>query len=305
MTGKNGTPTRNLDEFFTNRLVPAGIAQERARVRLMAMQTGTFLNTGIDCLDRRLRLMPTEVVFVAGRAGTGKTAFGMQMVSNAQRFIVKNKESSSVAVFSAEMSADSLMLREAAAITNTSVERLGLGQATPEEYEEVERVLRKLRYDNVFIDESSAPTLEHMVEQLQALQDASPLRLVLFDYMELAGEFGQNQSDRMAKIGRGLKAIARRFEVPVVVLAQLNREIEKRQDKRPLLSDIMHGGEQSADIILALHRPHLYDKAQPAALVEAHIVKYRNGRTGVENLFFNSQTLRFSGAYIQRENFNA
>lgn len=298
----------DLDDFFETSLVPAGIGAQKARIQLMAMQARAYLKTGITAIDRHLRLVPTEFTLIGGRAGTGKTALGMQVVANVLRSLRHEKAGGSVAVFSAEMSTAQIMLREAAAATNIPLQRLTLGEATDEEYAAIDKALRGRQdagIDNLYIDESPSPTLEHMVEQLSALQAAAPVRLVMFDYMELAGEFGQNQTDRVAKISKGLKSIAKRLEVPVVALTQLNRDIEKRPDKKILLSDFMYGGEQSADIILGLLRPHQYDQAQPRNLVEAHLVKYRNGVSGiVEPLVFDDRTLRFSTGYLKRTGLN-
>lgn len=293
----------DLDSFFDGRLMPAGVAQQRARTDLAAMKSGAFLRIGIGALDKRLRLVPGDVYFIGGRAASGKTALGMQIAYSALAQIQKNKEQASVAIFSAEMTAASLMLREASAQTNVPLESIILGEATPDEYTLMDESLREPRVamENLYIDESPAPTLEHIAEQLTALRQASKLRLVVIDYLELVGEFAKTQQERVSKISKGLKGLAKQFDVPLVVLAQLNREIEKRTDKKVMLSDFMHGGEQAADVAIGLLRPWTYDITKPRELVEAHICKYRNGRTGVENLFFDERTLRFSTAVMLRQ----
>ena len=294
-----------VDDFFTSNLMPAGMSNQRAQQYLAQAANKMFLRTGIEPLDKHIRLVPGELVFIGGRAASGKTALGMQITRNVCRSLAGSK--GIVAFFSAEMTMQSLVLREAAAECGVPMERLTLGEATPFEVERVEQYLRSggPLLDHLFVDESPAPTLEHMLEQLGALTEAGyDLRLVVFDYLELAGELGANQQERIAKISRGLKAIAKHFNVPVVTLAQLNREIEKRADKKIQMSDFMFGGEQAADIVIGLLKPSLYDEAISRNLVEAHIVKYRNGRIGIEPMYFDEKAMRFSSVVVVRRPLN-
>src|SRR5690606_25530434 len=151
----------------------------------------------------------------------------------------------------------------------------------------------------VYIDESPAPTLEHMIEQLNALvESGQQIAMVLFDYTELAGEYDRDESRRVNKISRGLAAIAKRFACPVLTLSQLNRDIEARADKTPAMRDLMHGGERDAACILILVRPWSYDKSAPRELINGHIVKNRFGKQGDVTLGFDETSLRFYSATV-------
>lgn len=295
-----------LDDYFASNLVPASIAKGAARQQLANMRGGNFgYKTGIAPFDAMFRLVPTDVVAIGGRAASGKSAMGMQIVYNVARQLRAKEEQGTIAVFSAEMSGAALMMREACAYAQVPYQKLLLGSATPEEYDRVDTALgNREQAERLYIDETSSPTLEHMTEQLHLLSKVDQVRLIMFDYLELAGESGYQQSDRVSKIAKGMKQLAKHFQCPVVVLAQLNRDIERRAEKKPQLADFMHGGEQAYDIAIALLRPWLYDQAQPKELVEAHIVKYRNGRPDTAKLMFDEQTLRFSTAIIVRKDLN-
>jgi replicative DNA helicase len=289
----------DLDRFFSSSLVPAGCGMASASDILNATQQRKFLRTGIPSFDAVMRLVPGELIFIGGRAASGKTALGMQIVHSAAKQIAARpgEDRGLVAVFSAEMTTSSLLLREACAQAGVPMQSLIVGSASDQDYDRVRTFLVNSKLSScLYIDESPAPTLEHMAEQLSILAEAGNLELVMFDYLELAGEFAGSPQERVSKISRGLKALAKQFKVPVIALAQLNREVEKRADKKVQLSDFMFGGEQSADIAIGLLRPHLYDLAQPANLVEAHICKYRNGKVGVIELDFNEKLMRFSSA---------
>lgn len=291
----------DIDLFFRENLQPNAFAIQRARERLKALQGGMVgFKTHLEGLDTYVRLMPGQLLTIAGRSGSGKTAFGMQLVYNVAQQMTQRGDKGTICVFSAEMDGEALMLREACAVEGISYWRVQTGECKAEEYQRLDRRLTELGDKRVYIDESPAPTLEHITMQLKALADGGKtIALVLFDYTELAGEFDREESRRVNKITRGLATIAKKFDCPVVTLSQLNRDIEARADKTPNMRDLMHGGERDAACIVILVRPWVYDKERPKELVNAYVVKNRFGPQGEATLGFNETSLRFYGAQVQ------
>lgn len=298
--------TIDADAFFRENLVHSNIAASRARERLRLMQEGTAgYSTNLHVLDDYVRLMPGQLLTVAGRSGSGKTAFGMQVVYAVLAQIEERGEDGVICIFSAEMDGESLMLREACAIEKISYWQVQTGGCSKGEYARLDERLAHMGSRRVYIDESPAPTLEHIIEQLKALADEGHrIAMVLFDYTELAGEYDRDESKRVNKITRGLAAIAKRFACPVLTLSQLNRDIEARSDKTPSMRDLMHGGERDAACIIILVRPWSYDKASPRELINCHVVKNRFGKQGDTTLGFDETSLRFYSAKVTQRNFN-
>lgn len=296
----------DIDLFFRENLQPSSFAAQRARDRLKALQSGVVgFTTKLEGLDAYVRLMPGQLLTVAGRSGSGKTAFGMQLVYNVMQQMSQRADMGMVCIFSAEMDGEALMLREACAIEKISFWRVQTGDCKADEYQRLDRRLEQLGDRRIYIDESPAPTLEHMTEQLKALSDeGKTISLVLFDYTELAGEFDRDESKRVNKITRGLATLAKKFDCPVVTLSQLNRDIESRSEKTPNMRDLMHGGERDAACIVILVRPWSYDKKSPRELINAYVVKNRFGPQGEATLGFDETSLRFYNAKLQHEPLN-
>jgi len=296
------TESLDIDLFFRENLQPSSFAAQRARDRLRSLRSGmTGFKTKLPALDQYVRLMPAQLLTVAGRSGTGKTAFGMQLVYEVLRQMAERDDHGIVCVFSAEMEGEALMLREACAVERISYWRVQTGDCRQEEYDLLDERLADMGDARLFIDESPAPTLEHITVQLKALtDDGRAISLVLFDYTELAGEFDRDESKRVNKITRGLATIAKKFDCPVVNLSQLNRDIESRADKTPSMRDLMHGGERDASCIVVLVRPWAYDKSAPRELVNAYVVKNRFGPQGEAVLGFDETSLRFYNAKVQK-----
>lgn len=297
----------DADSFFRQNLVHSHIAAKRARERLRGMQEKQVgYSTRLKVLDDYMRLMPGQLTTVAGRSGSGKTAFGMQVVFSVLAQMEERGDSSVICIFSAEMDGESLMLREACAIEKISYWRVQVGECSKGEYTRLDERLANMGSRRVYIDESPAPTLEHMIEQLKALVDSGQnIAMVLFDYTELAGEYDRDESRRVNKISRGLAAIAKSFACPVLTLSQLNRDIEARSDKTPSMRDLMHGGERDASCIAILVRPWSYDKSAPRELVNCYVVKNRFGKQGDATLGFDETSLRFYSANVTQYEFNS
>jgi len=292
--------------FFRENLTPKGFAITRAKERLESIRSGkTGFDSGLSALNRYFRLMPGELTVIGARSGTGKTAIGMQIVYNVLCQLESSGRPGKVCVFSAEMDGETLMLREACSLEKISLWDVQTGKTTKEEDERLNKRLESIDDDRTLIDESSAPTLEHMLNQLEIVREEyGKIAFILFDYTELSGEFERVESQRIAKISRGLKAIAKKYACPVLTLSQLNREIEGRSDKTPTMRDLMHGGEREPDRIMIMVRPWLYDKTEHRELVYAHIVKNRNGPIGEAVLLFHDEKMLFESAEIIRSDLN-
>lgn len=297
------TEPLDIDLFFRENLQPSGFAIQRARERLKALQSGIVgFTTSLKGLDKYARLMPGQLLTIAGRSGAGKTAFGMQLVYSVTQQMTERGDAGMICIFSAEMDGEALMLREACAVESISFWRVQTGECQAEEYQRLDQRLGQMGDKRLYIDESPAPTLEHMTEQLKALTDEGrTISLVIFDYTELAGEFDRDESKRVNKITRGLATLAKKFNCPVVTLSQLNRDIESRSDKVPNMRDLMHGGERDAACIVILVRPWSYDKSSPRELVNAYVVKNRFGPQGDATLRFDETSLRFHSAKLEDE----
>lgn len=292
--------------FFTENLLPWSFGIKEAAHQVAGVLNGKAIGyrAGWVNLDRMLRLVPGELTLIGARAGTGKTAFGMQLAENVMKQMIANGDEGLVVVFSAEMSASALAKRTACGLAGVPVWKVDNGEITKDEGARVLEQLRLLEAWPFVVDQTTSPTLEHMIQQIQVYAEEATIRLVLFDYMELAGEFAKEESQRVAKIGRGLHSLARKFNCPVVALSQLNRDIERRAKKKPMLSDLMHGGEREPDRVVMLVRPALLDEDADDKLVNVYVVKNRNAPQGETTLLFDAPNMRFQSAQVVRHELN-
>lgn len=292
--------------FFSENLLPWSFGTKDAARQVQGVMDGKPIGyrAGWSSLDHLLRLVPGELTLIGARAGVGKTAFGMQLAENVMKQMIANGDEGLIAIFSAEMSSSALAKRTACGLANVPVWKVDNGQITKAEGTRVLEKLHEMEAWPFVVDQTTAPTLEHMIEQIQVYAEETTIRLVLFDYMELAGEFAREESQRVAKIGRGLHSLARKFNCPVVALSQLNRDIERRAKKKPMLSDLMHGGEREPDRVLMLVRPALLDETADERLVNVYMVKNRNAPLGEAALLFDAPNMRFQSAEIVRHELN-
>lgn len=299
---------RDYEKYFEEGVQPLGYAANRLIAKLEALKGGPRgYTTGLSVLDEYVMLAPSTMVTIAARSATGKTALGMQIVGSVVKQLNDRKELGYVVVFSAEMDTETLLLREACAIEEVSMWLLQRGKVGEVALKRVvDRVLILKRNQRLLVDQSSSPTLEYMIEQLEIIRKeyVAPIRMILFDYAELAGEFDKSESLRIAKISRGLKALSKKFDCPVVTLSQLNRDIEGRENKRPSMRDLMYGGEREPDCIMVMVRPGLYDEEIDKSRVDVTVIKNRNGPTGECHLKFLGEKMRFASATIERTDLN-
>jgi replicative DNA helicase len=266
----------------------------------------TGLATDFYELDRMTSgLQKGELVIIAARPSMGKTAFAINMAQNAAV-----NHHAVVAVFSLEMSKESLLRRMLASQAWVDQRKLQTGFIAREDQEKLQRALNELVESQMFIDDTAGISLAEMRAKARRLrQKAGKLDLIVVDYLQLmsatlpsaGGKRFENRVQEVAAISRGLKALAKELEVPVVALSQLSRASEKRgDDKRPLLSDLRESGsiEQDADVVAFIHREAYYNRdeeqsAADKAKSEIIIAKQRNGPTGVVYLNFLSSYTRF------------
>jgi replicative DNA helicase len=266
----------------------------------------TGLATDFYELDRMTSgLQKGELVIIAARPSMGKTAFAINMAQNAAV-----NHGAVVAVFSLEMSKESLLRRMLASQAWVDQRKLQTGFIAREDQEKLQRALNELVESQMFIDDTAGISLAEMRAKSRRLrQKAGKIDLIVVDYLQLmsatlpsaGGKKYENRVQEVAAISRGLKALAKELDVPVVALSQLSRASEKRgDDKRPLLSDLRESGsiEQDADVVAFIHREAYYNRdeeqsAADKAKSEIIIAKQRNGPTGVVYLNFLSSFTRF------------
>jgi len=290
-------------------IVPA--FQEELVDRLNGALPRRNVPSGFTLLDHRLQggFYPGELIILAARPGMGKSAMMIQLAHNAAKL------GKHTLIYSAEMSAASLVHRAVSDVAGAPFGDLATQQLTPSQFELFQRASEQLARLPVSIDDTSAISTAQMLVRTQAEQRKHDLGLVIFDYISLAGDKvqGDNEQQRTTKIVRNLKHIARVCDVPVIALGQLNRAVETRSGRRPTLSDLRDSGsvEQEADKVLFLYRHDYYvglGVEQPddalTGTCDVIIAKHRNGPTGDVRLRFLADTMAFRDlepSYLQRQ----
>ncbi|BAK83012.1 replicative DNA helicase [Komagataeibacter medellinensis] len=293
------------------------------------------LTTGLRDLDKKTGgLHPSDLLILAGRPAMGKTALATKIAFSAARAIMEEardappdaKPKGSVAVFSLEMSAEQLatrILSEQASVSGEKIRRGDLGQ---KEFDRFVQVSRELAQLPLHIDDTPAISLSAMRTRCRRLARTKGLSLVVVDYLQLmrpsVGSRAENRVLEISMITQGLKALAKELSVPVIALSQLSRQVESREDKRPMLSDLRESGsiEQDADAVMFVYRDQYYlqqrqpketsydsqDKYQTAMeewqrkmdlahnRAELILEKQRHGPTGTVHLFFEGEFTRFA-----------
>lgn len=263
------------------------------------------LPTGFSALDKLLQgLHKTDLIILAGRPGMGKSSLGVGMAYNAAKF-----HAARVAIFSLEMSSQQLVYRLLSLETGIDSGRLKSGRIDETEQAILMEAGNSLgRYD-IQIDEAPGLTVADLRSRCHRLNAESGLDLIVVDYLQLmAGGHGNggNREQEIAYISRSLKALAKELFVPVLALCQLNRGVESRQDKRPMLSDLRESGgiENDADVVMMLYRDDYYNEDSTAMnIAELIVAKHRNGATGKINLYFRKELTQFADLEINRVEF--
>ena len=254
------------------------------------------LPTGFIDLDKLLGgLQKSDLNIVAARPGVGKTSFMLSIALNAAR---ARQNGVRVAIFSLEMSREQLMQRFFSAETGINSQRLRIGDLDEPQWDRFVEATARLDKLRIFIDDTPAITVRDMQTKCRRLQQEYGLDLVIVDYLQLmsAGVKTENRVQEISFISRNLKEIARELNVPVLVAAQLNRNLENRADKRPQLSDLRESGsiENDADIVTFIYRDALYNpNTDYPNQAEIIVAKHRNGPTGTVNLWFQKELTLF------------
>jgi replicative DNA helicase len=256
----------------------------------------TGLATGFCVLDKRTTgLQPGQLVIVAARPAMGKSAFAI----NLAQFAAQSSQKMGL-VFSLEMSLRELGLRMLASEAQVNVQRLVTGRVYENEWPRVTTAFGKLdQVPLAFCELGGLTVLELRTLARRAKREYGGLSLIVVDYLQLmiGGDDGANRAAQLSEITRGLKLLAKELQVPVVALSQLNRELEKRPNKRPTMADLRDSGsiEQDADLIWFIYRDVVYNpKTEEPNIAEIITGKQRNGPTGVDRLIFRGDFTRFS-----------
>ena len=255
----------------------------------------TGVATGFADLDERTSgLQPGDLVIVAGRPSMGKTAFALNI---AEHVALEGKQP--VAVFSMEMAGTQLAMRLLGSVGRLDQHKLRTGKLDDNDWPRLTNALGRLNDAPVFIDESAALTaLELRARARRLHRQHKGLGLIVVDYLQLMSSTsqGENRATEISEISRSLKALAKELSVPVVALSQLNRSLEQRPNKRPVMSDLRESGaiEQDADLILFIYRDEVYNEnSQDKGIAEIIIGKQRNGPIGTVRLTFLGQYTKF------------
>jgi len=238
-------------------------------------------------------LQRSDLIILAARPGTGKTSFAMSLAYNVAMYY-----SNTVAVFSLEMGREQLVQRLIAMETQIDTHRLRLGQVPDNQLKIVFDAMGRLAQAPIYIEDTPGISIMELRSKARRLQSQHGVSLIIIDYLQLmSGRGKENRVQEVGEISRGLKALARELNVPVIALSQLSRAVEGRQSHVPMLSDLRESGsiEQDADIVMFIYRDELYNKdSDKKGIAEIHIAKHRNGPVGVVNMRFDPSTTRFA-----------
>ena len=276
------------------------------------------LKTGLNDFDKKIGgLHRSDLIIVAGRPSMGKTAFATNIASN----ICNNKKSTkktNVLFFSLEMSSEQLATRILSEISKISSEGIRTGNLSKNEFEKLIKSSENLKDLSLFIDDSPALTISSIRTRSRRLKRKQGLDLIIIDYLQLLSGESRNLNDNRVKeisdITRGLKAIAKELNIPIVALSQLSRKVEDREEKRPQLADLRESGsiEQDADLVVFLYREEYYlARTEPPEGTEKHIMwtskmekvhniaeaivaKHRHGPISRVKLHFSAANTKFS-----------
>lgn len=258
------------------------------------------LRSGYSSLDGYISgLNKSDMIVVAGRPGSGKTTFSVNIAAN----VAKRNKNVDIAIFSLEMSKEQIaarMLSAESLVPNTS---LSSGMINPDEWIKLAEAADTLSQMNIYIDDTAGITVPQMKAKLRRVRN---LGLVVIDYLQLmeSPTLHTNRVTEVSEITRQIKLMAKELNVPIILCSQLNRSVESRQDHRPMPSDLRESGsiEQDADIILFIYRESMYDKQNPnQSAAECIVAKNRHGSTGTVNLAYLGEYTLFRGIDTKRE----
>lgn len=262
----------------------------------------TGISTGFVDLDRMTKgFHGGELIIIAARPAMGKSAFGMNIVQNIVLNEEYRKKDTAALVFSLEMPARQIVTRLISSVSYVSQDKLERGAFEKDDYMKVIHAAKLINSVNLFIDDGNDLTPSELRARARKLAREHKLGIILIDYLQLmrgSGKYRDNRALEIGEISRSMKILAKEMNIPVVALAQLNRGVEGRTDKRPMNADLRESGaiEQDADVIMFIYREEVYKKDDPNLKGKTEIIigKQRNGPIGTVNLIFNPECARFS-----------
>lgn len=249
------------------------------------------LSTGFEALDKRLNgLSRTDLIILAARPSMGKTCLAVNIAENIA------ERGHKIMVFSLEMGREQLGKRMLSSLSLVSSEAIRKGHIHDDQWGQLTRAAGKISAMNMVIDDTPGLSITELTARAKVEHLRGEISLVVVDYLQLMTAKAGNREQEISAISRGLKGLAKSMNVPVLALSQLNRSLESRADKRPMLSDLRESGaiEQDADIIMFIYRDEQYNPESPAkGFAEIITAKQRNGATGVDKLIFRGEYSRF------------
>jgi replicative DNA helicase len=283
------------DEGFTRIKEMLWPAMERIETLQKSGKAITGVPSGFAELDKLTSgFQPSELVIIAARPSMGKTAFCLNIATNAAL------EQQGVAIFSLEMSKESLVQRMLTAEARVDSQRVRQGALRDTDFTQLARAAGQLQACKIWIDDTPSLTLLEMRSKARRLKAENDIKMVVVDYLQLmrSPEHAENRVQEISDISRSLKGLARELHIPVVALSQLSRASEQRGgERKPILSDLRDSGaiEQDADLVMFIHRPEYYDREDESkkGMAEVMLSKNRNGPTGDVHLRFNREYTRF------------
>lgn len=292
----NVSKSRKTSEFRTVREV---LDKAQNDLEVLAKNKGgvTGLTTGLVDLDNLTNgFSPTQLVIVAARPAVGKTAFALNIACAAAKSTKKN-----IAIFSLEMPAEQLIMRMISSLGQIDNKKLQTGRLENEDWRRVNEAVSQLADTNIYFHDAGGITAGEIKAKCRRLSTMGEgLGLVIIDYLQLidsSSRYSNSRQQEVSEISRNLKTMALELEVPVIALSQLSRNVEKREDKKPVLSDLRESGsiEQDADIVAALHAPQVetpVDDNLPVP-IQLIILKHRNGPIAIIDMLFKKKTSTF------------
>ena len=252
------------------------------------------LPTGFTDLDAMTSgLQDADLIIVAGRPSMGKTSLAMNIAEN-----VAVGQQLPVAIFSMEMPGEQLAMRMLASMSRINTHKIRTGKLNDDDWPRVTSTISLLAQAPIFIDDTPGLTPMELRTRARRLKREHGLALVLVDYLQMMQSFegSENRATEVSNITRALKNLSKELNVPLIVMSQLNRSLEQRPNKRPVMSDLRESGsiEQDADVILFIYRDEVYNEdSVDKGTAEIIISKHRNGPTGTVRLTFLGQYTKF------------
>ncbi len=311
------TQNSTSEDFRESKEITLSMIEEINRLKALGNSKLLGVDTGFKNLnDHTQGFGKGDLIIVAARPAMGKTS----MVLNITQKAIERGEG--VAFFSLEMPAEQLMLRLLSTETSIPLQKLRVGDLTDDEWSNLSKASDKMAGRKLFVDDGGLATIHHVRSKLRKLKAKHPeISMAIIDYLQLmSGDSSEGRQQVISEISRGLKQLARELQIPILALSQLNRGVESRDNKRPMLSDLRESGsiEQDADIVMFVYRDDVYREAaekeremkakaegkeyenkfqnKPEEDTELIIGKHRNGPTGTVRLVFQKRFTRFVDA---------